>query len=58
MQPGDVIAEVNGEATTSVSDFEKAVTAAPAGSYLRLYMQRFDPRSDRTISFFAPVKKP
>ena len=58
VQPGDIIAEVNGAEVSNVRDFEQAVTAAPAGSYLRLYVQRFDPRSDRTISFFAPVKKP
>jgi serine protease Do len=58
VQAGDVIAEVNGTKVTTVAEFEKAVGAAASGSYLRLYVQRFDPRSDRAVSFFAPVKKP
>jgi serine protease Do len=58
VRTGDVIAEVNGVEVAGVRDFEQTVERAPAGSYLRLYVRRFDPRGERAISFFAPVKKP
>lgn len=58
VRSGDVIAEVNGEPVGDVEAFETLVEDAPAGSYIRFYVQRFDPRSGRAISFFAPVRKP
>jgi serine protease Do len=58
VRAGDLIAEVNGQAVDDVAGFERLVDDAPAGSYIRLYVQRIDPRNDRTVSFFAPVRKP
>jgi S1-C subfamily serine protease len=58
VQPGDVIAEVNGHEINGVDEFEQVVEDADAGSYLRFYVQRFDPRSGRAVAFFAPVRKP
>ncbi len=58
VQPGDVVAEVNGQPVPDVAAFEKMVGEAPSGSYLRLYVQRFDPQADRWLSFFAPLRKP
>lgn len=58
VQPGDLIAEVNGQPVSSVADLEEQVEEAPSGSYIRFYVRRFDPRADRAVSFFAPVRKP
>jgi serine protease Do len=58
VQPGDVIAEVNGHEINGVDEFEQVVEDADEGSYLRFYVQRFDPRSGRAVAFFAPVRKP
>jgi len=59
VRPGDVITEVNGQAIKSVDQFEKAVGAVKSGSFLRLYLRRFDPRDPRaTTSFFAIVRVP
>jgi serine protease Do len=58
VRSGDLIAEVNGQTVGGVEDFERLVEEAPSGSYIRFYVQRFDPRSGRAISFFAPVRKP
>ncbi len=56
---GDLIVEINGQPVDSSSDFERQVTAAPAGSYLRLYVKRFDRRrSGEGASFFAIVRVP
>jgi len=58
VRAGDVVAEVNGQGVSSADGFEKLIEEAPSGSYIRFYMQRFDARSDRAVSFFAPVRKP
>jgi len=58
VRSGDLIAEVNGQPVEDVEGFEGLVEEAPDGSYIRFYVQRFDPRSGRAISFFAPVRKP
>jgi serine protease Do len=58
VRPGDVIAEVGGQPVASVEELERRIEEAPAGSYLRLYVQRFDPASGQSVSFFAPVRKP
>ncbi|MCI0347449.1 MAG: Do family serine endopeptidase, partial [Chloroflexi bacterium] len=58
IQSGDLIAEVNGEPVEDVEDFERLVEEAPSGSYIRFYVQRFVQRGERTLSFFAPVRKP
>jgi serine protease Do len=55
---GDVIAEVNGQSVESSSEFETLINDVPAGAYLRLYVQRYDPRTESWTSFFAPVRKP
>ncbi|MFN7940696.1 MAG: Do family serine endopeptidase [Thermoanaerobaculia bacterium] len=59
VQPGDVVVEVNGKAIRGVVEFEREVKAARSGAFLRLYLQRFDPRSgERATSFFAIVRVP
>ncbi|MEZ5313827.1 MAG: hypothetical protein R2862_09355 [Thermoanaerobaculia bacterium] len=56
----DIIVEVNGQAVPDSASFEKAVHAAPSGSFLRLYMKRVAPRSQggRQVNFFAVVRVP
>jgi len=57
--PGDVITEVNGQAIASGDAFEKLVGAAESGSYLRLYVTRYDPRGQSSgVSYFAIVQVP
>jgi serine protease Do len=58
VEPGDVIVEVNGRQVRSVQDFESGVKAARSGSYLRFYVQRFDPRDGRAGQFFAFARVP
>lgn len=58
VRPNDFIVEVNGNAVESASELEEAIEAVPSGSFVRLYVTRFDPRSGQTISFFAPIRKP
>lgn len=59
VRPGDVITEVNGREVASVSEFEERVGAAKSGSFLRLYVQRFDARDGgRSARFFAIVRVP
>lgn len=58
VEPGDVISEVNGSAVGTVAEFEQAVRAAPPRSYVRFYVQRFDPRSGRSAQFFAFARVP
>jgi serine protease Do len=58
VEPGDVITEVNGRAVSSVTEFEEAVRLARPGGYVRLYVQRFDPRSSRSAQFFAFARVP
>ena len=56
VQPGDIITEVSGERVSNVAEFEERIAAAKSGSYLRLYLRRFDPEDRR--SFFAVVQAP
>jgi serine protease Do len=58
VREGDVITEISGTPVKSAADFERVVEGAKAGSYLRLYVRRFDPRSPRDLSFFAIVRVP
>jgi serine protease Do len=58
VRPGDLVVEVGGRPVNSVEELERRIEDAPAGSYLRLYVQRFDPASGQSASFFAPVRKP
>jgi serine protease Do len=58
LEPGDVITEVNGQPVRSVAEFEAAVKAARSGSYLRFYVQRFDPRNGTSSQLFAFARVP
>ncbi|MGE5234186.1 MAG: Do family serine endopeptidase [Acidobacteriota bacterium] len=58
VRPGDVITEVNGESVSGVAQFEKALAGMKSGSFLRLYLRRFDPRSPRAVGYFAIVRVP
>jgi serine protease Do len=58
VEPGDVITELDGKPVRNVAEFEAAVKAAKQGSYLRFYVQRFDPRSGRSGQFFAFARVP
>jgi serine protease Do len=58
VEPGDVIVEINGRQVKNAADFESIVKAARAGSYLRFYVQRFDPRNGRAGQFFAFARVP
>ena len=58
VEPGDLITEVNGQAIRSVAELESAVKSARSGSYLRLYVQRFDPRGGASSQLFAFVRVP
>jgi serine protease Do len=57
---GDLIVEVNGEGVPDSARFEELIRAAAPGSYLRLYVRRFDPhqRGGDGIGFFAIVRVP
>jgi hypothetical protein len=58
VEPGDIITEVNGKPVRSVAEFETTVRGAASGSYLRFYVQRFDPRTGRAAQFFAFARVP
>ncbi len=56
---GDLIAEINGRPVGSSDELEKQVSGAAPGSYLRFYIQRFNPhRAGDGVSFFAVVRVP
>ncbi len=57
VRPGDLIAEVNGQAISGVSDFESVVNGTSSG-YLRLYIERYNPRGGAMAAFFAIVPVP
>jgi serine protease Do len=57
--PGDVIVEVNGTPVSGARSFEAAVSGVRPGGFVRLYLQRYDPRNnERSVSFFAIVRVP
>ncbi|HKI85251.1 MAG TPA: PDZ domain-containing protein, partial [Thermoanaerobaculia bacterium] len=58
VRPGDVVTEVNGHEVGDIAQFETEVRKAKSGSYLRFYIQRFDPQSRQQLSFFAVVRVP
>jgi len=58
LREGDIVTEVSGTPVKSAADFEAVGKAAKSGSYLRLYVRRFDPRSPRDLAFFAIVRVP
>ncbi|MCM2270425.1 MAG: Do family serine endopeptidase [Thermoanaerobaculia bacterium] len=56
---GDVVTEVNGRPVADSAAFEREVGAAAPGSFLRLYVRRFDPRGRGDgVGFFAIVRVP
>jgi serine protease Do len=55
---GDVITEAGGRHVGNVAELESIVKAARPGSYLRFYVQRFDPRSGESGQFFAFARVP
>jgi serine protease Do len=58
VRPGDVLSEVNGQRVTSAAEFEAEVAKAGSGGYLRLYVIRSDPNSNREVKFFAFAQVP
>ena len=56
--PGDVITEANGTPVTNGSSFEAAVDQVASGSFVRLYVERFDPRTSNSVQFYAVARKP
>ncbi|HXT52749.1 MAG TPA: trypsin-like peptidase domain-containing protein [Thermoanaerobaculia bacterium] len=57
VEPGDVITEIDGRPVRTVAELEAVVKAARSGSYLRFYIQRFDPRNG-SAQFFAFARVP
>jgi serine protease Do len=57
VEPGDIIVEVNGEAVTSVSEFDRAMGKIESGRFARLYVMRANGDED-TQPFFAVVRVP
>jgi serine protease Do len=57
---GDVVTEVNGRPVEDAESFEAVVSAAPSGSFLRLYVRRFAARGGRGegVGFFAIARVP
>ena len=57
---GDIVVEVNGREVGDSAEFERVVSAAPSGSFLRLYVRRVSPRGhgDRQVNYFAVVRVP
>ncbi|MEO7795149.1 MAG: Do family serine endopeptidase [Thermoanaerobaculia bacterium] len=58
---GDLILEVNGQATPNVKEFEALVGGVPSGSFLRLYLRRINPQAPsggRQVNYFAIVRVP
>jgi serine protease Do len=57
---GDLILEVNGQATPNVKEFESLVGGVPSGSFLRLYLRRVNPQGQgsRQVNYFAIVRVP
>ncbi len=59
LRPGDLIAEVNGQPVRTVAEFEGVIGGAPSGSFLRLYVLRYDRQGgSRPAAFFALVRVP
>jgi serine protease Do len=58
VEPGDVISEVDGRPVRDVAALDAILKGARSGSYLRFYVQRFDPRSGRSGQFFAFARVP
>jgi serine protease Do len=58
IRPGDVVTEVNGTPVDGAESFEAEVDSIASDSFVRLYVERFDPRSGRSVQFFAFARKP
>ncbi|MCP4657608.1 MAG: Do family serine endopeptidase [bacterium] len=58
VRSGDIIAEVNGSPIADAGEFEDRVEEVESGSFLRLYVVRFEPRSGDQGAFFAIVRVP
>jgi serine protease Do len=58
VRPGDIITEVNGEEISGVDEFEEAILGLDSGSFIRLYVLRFDGRGNRPAAFFALARVP
>jgi serine protease Do len=58
VQPGDIIAEVDGRPLAGVAELEAALKTARRGTYLRFYVLRFDPRSGQAQQLFAFARVP
>jgi serine protease Do len=57
VEPGDVIAEVNGSPVRSVEEFEEALAEVPSGQFVRLYVRRVS-GGEAAQGFFAVVRVP
>jgi serine protease Do len=57
VEPGDVIVEVNGEAVTSIDEFERAMGKIESGKFARLYVMRAN-GDENAQPFFAVVRVP
>ncbi len=58
VRAGDIISEVNGSPVADADEFEDRVEEVESGSFLRLYVVRFDPRSGDQGAFFAIIRVP
>ncbi len=58
VRPGDVIVDVNGNKITSGKDLESVAGEVPSGQFLRIYLNRIDPRSGVANSYFAVIRVP
>ena len=58
VRPGDVIVDVNGNKITSGKDLESVASEVPSGKFLRIYLNRIDPRSGVANSYFAVIRVP
>jgi serine protease Do len=56
VQPGDVIAEVNGDPVSDVAEFEARIAQVPSRQFARLYLLR--PTDGDPQGFFAVVRVP
>jgi serine protease Do len=57
VEPGDVVAEVNGNPVSNVEEFEERLGEVPSGQFARLYVRRAT-GADAAQGFFAVVRVP
>ncbi len=58
VRENDVIVEVSGRPVTDVESFEAIVESVESGSFLNLYMLRYNPRGGEPFGHFAFVRVP